>query len=207
MATVAQDSSFPAPNCKDKAAHASRTNIAAPKNVGYCPALLAMIKIGLLLLPVLALLALPAAALAQEVDPSEVFLKAYMTAQQGEKLERENQFKPALSKFRFAGSMLEELKKNHGDWQPAIVDYRSRKIAEAILRVQSKLATQSDLAATAGSPAPRTALRPRQKPLAAEPSVEIAVRHRRRPSRPMTRQPSRMRPRNCARESKRWKPN
>src|SRR5262249_51048912 len=81
--------------------------------------------------------------------PSEIFLKAYMTAQQAEKLERENQFKLALSKFRFAGSMLEELKKNHSDWQPAIVDYRGRKVAEAILRVQSKLATESDLAATA----------------------------------------------------------
>ena len=175
MATVAQDSSFPALNCKDKAAHASRTNIATPKNVGYCPALLAMIKIGLLFLPVLALLALPAAALAQEVDPSEVFLKAYMTAQQGEKLERENQFKPALSKFRFAGSMLEELKKDHGDWQPAIVDYRSRKIAQAILRVQSKLTTQGDLAATAGSPAAENSAPAPPKASAAEPSVEIAA--------------------------------
>ena len=82
-----------------------------------------MNKIGLLLLPVLALFALPLGSFAQEVDPSEAFLKAYMTAQQAEKLERENQFKPALAKFRFAGSMLEELKKNNGDWQPAIVEY------------------------------------------------------------------------------------
>ena len=107
-----------------------------------------MNKIGLLLLPVFAFFAQPLPAFAQELDPSEVFLKAYMTAQQGEKLERENQLKPALSKFRFAGSMLEELKKSHGDWQPAIVDYRGRKIGEAILRVQSKLETQKDLAAT-----------------------------------------------------------
>ena len=42
-----------------------------------------MNKIGLLLLPVLALFALPLGSFAQEVDPSEVFLKAYMTAQQG----------------------------------------------------------------------------------------------------------------------------
>jgi Flp pilus assembly protein TadD/predicted nucleic acid-binding Zn-ribbon protein len=108
-----------------------------------------MNKIGLLLLPVFAFFALPLGSFAQEVDPSEVFLKAYMTAQQAEKLERENQLKPALAKFRFAGSMLEELKKNNGDWQPAIVEYRSRKIGEAILRVQSKFETQTDLAATA----------------------------------------------------------
>ena len=175
MATVAQDSSFPAHNCKDKAAHAPRTNIATPRNVGYCPTLLAMIKIGLLFLPALAFLALPAAALAQHADPSEVFLKAYMTAQQGEKLERENQFTPALSKFRFAGSLLEELKRNNGDWQPAIVDYRSRKIAQAILRVQSKLATQSDLAATAGSPVPESKAPALPKASPAEPNVEVAV--------------------------------
>jgi tetratricopeptide (TPR) repeat protein len=108
-----------------------------------------MNKIGPLLLPLFAFFALPLGSFAQEVDPSEVFLKAYMTAQQAEKLERENQLKPALAKFRFAGSMLEELKKNNGDWQPAIVEYRSRKIGEAILRVQSKIETQTDLATTA----------------------------------------------------------
>src|SRR5213082_1854133 len=33
---------------------------------------------------------------AESDDPSETFLKAFMTAQQGEKLEHENQFKAAL---------------------------------------------------------------------------------------------------------------
>ena len=132
-----------------------------------------MNKIGLLLLPVLALFALPLGSFAQEVDPSEAFLKAYMTAQQAEKLERENQLKPALAKFRFAGSMLEELKKNNGDWQPAIVEYRSRKIGEAILRVQSKIETQTDLAATA-QPGP-TEIEETSPPNVAssEPIVEI----------------------------------
>ena len=132
-----------------------------------------MNKIGLLLLPVFALFALPLGSFAQEADPSEAFLKAYMTAQQAEKLERDNQLKPALAKFRFAGSMLEELKKNNGDWQPAIVGYRSRKIGEAILRVQSKIETQTDLAATA-QPQPtesEEAASPNVAP--SEPIVEI----------------------------------
>lgn len=134
--------------------------------------LFAMNKIGLLLLPVFAFVALPLVAWAYETDPSEVFLKAYMSAQQAEKLERENQLKPALSKFRFAGSMLEELKKTNSDWQPAIVDYRERKIGEAILRVQSKIETQTDLAASAEPPAGEgEAPLPNAGP--AEPSVEI----------------------------------
>ncbi|HEX5176667.1 MAG TPA: tetratricopeptide repeat protein [Chthoniobacteraceae bacterium] len=132
-----------------------------------------MNRIGLLLLPVFALFALPLGSFAQEVDPSEAFLKAYMTAQQAEKLERENQFKPALAKFRFAGSMLEELKKNNGEWQPAIVEYRSRKIAEAILRVQSKIETQTDLAATAQSPPTEKDEAVPPDVVASEPIVEI----------------------------------
>src|SRR5712671_4697347 len=66
---------------------------------------------------------------AESDDPSETFLKAYMTAQQGEKHEHENQFKAALAKYRFAGSLLEELRKTHGEWQTTIVEYRSRKVA------------------------------------------------------------------------------
>src|SRR5438270_11693788 len=49
-------------------------------------------------------LLLEPAARAQSDDPSETFLKAYMTAQQGEKLERDNQFGPAPAKYRLAGS-------------------------------------------------------------------------------------------------------
>jgi Flp pilus assembly protein TadD/predicted nucleic acid-binding Zn-ribbon protein len=135
-----------------------------------------MNKIGLLLLPVFASLALPLDSIAEEVDPSEIFLKAYMTAQHAEKLERENQLKPALAKFRFAGSMLEELKKNNGDWQPAIVEYRGRKIGEAILRVQSKIDTQSDLAASTQAPPAETDEAASSNVVSAEPSVEIGPR-------------------------------
>src|SRR5207244_11985971 len=103
-----------------------------------------MKRIGSILFTGLFFLALNQFA-AQRDDPSEVFLKAYMTAQQGEKLEHDNQFKAALAKYRFAGSLLEDLRKNHADWQPAIVEYRSRKVAENILRVQGKASTQEDL--------------------------------------------------------------
>src|SRR5436190_961049 len=111
-----------------------------------------MKKIGLILLVGFSFALAPGRLAAQSDDPSEVFLKAYMTSQQGEKLEHDNQLQAALSKFRFAGSLLEELKKTHGDWQPAIVDYRSRKTSENIPRVQGKLGTQKDLAATSNPP-------------------------------------------------------
>src|SRR4029077_4002502 len=94
-----------------------------------------------------------AAVIAQGDDPSEIFLKAYLSAQQGEKLERENRFKTALAKYRFAGSLIETLRRSHADWQPAIVESRGRKISEGILRIQERTTRQSALSASS-SPLP-----------------------------------------------------
>src|SRR5947208_6892093 len=135
-----------------------------------------MKKIGLILFAGVCLSPAPARLSAQSDDPSEVFLKAYMTSQQGEKLEHDNQLPAALAKFRFAGSLLEELRKTHPDWQTAIVDYRSRKIGENIVRVQGKLGTQKDLAATSTAPPPSSSVPALpQKPGPPEPSVEVAA--------------------------------
>jgi Flp pilus assembly protein TadD len=88
-------------------------------------------------------------AVAQQDDPSEIFLNAYLSAQQGEKLERQDRFKTALAKYRFAGSLIEELRKSHSQWQPAVVEYRGRKISEAILRLQERITRQTNLNASA----------------------------------------------------------
>ena len=132
-----------------------------------------MKRIGPILLAGFLVFLCPFSTRGQTDDPSEVFLKAYMTAQQGEKLEHENQFKAALAKYRFAGSLLEELRKRHADWQPAIVDYRSRKVSESILRVQGKASTQEDVAA-GPAPLPDNAPIVPSNPGAIEPSVEVA---------------------------------
>src|SRR6476620_11414989 len=92
-------------------------------------------------------------AIAQQDDPSEIFLKAYLSAQEGEKLERQDRFKTALAKYRFAGSLIEELRKSQAQWQPAVVEYRGRKISEAILRLQERITKQTQLNASA-SPLP-----------------------------------------------------
>src|SRR6266513_5127283 len=122
-----------------------------------------MIKTASILLAAFALgLAVPPLP-AQSDDPSETFLKAYMTAQQGEKLEHENQFGAALAKYRFAGTLLEQLRKAHPDWQPAIVEYRGRKVSESILRVQDKGSTQENVSAPE-QPAENVAVAPQSSP-------------------------------------------
>src|SRR5438132_12538199 len=108
-----------------------------------------MKKIGSILLAAVVFCLASPLLTAESDDPSETFLKAYMTAQQGEKLEHENQFKAALAKYRFAGSLIEQLRKAHSDWQPAHLEYRGRQVSESILRVQDKASTQESINAPA----------------------------------------------------------
>src|SRR5207248_1666204 len=110
---------------------------------------LSMRRIGSILLLALAFGLASPCLQAQSDDPSETFLKAYMTSQQGEKLEHENQFKAALTKYRFAGTLLDQLRKAHPEWQPAIVEYRGRKVSESILRVQDKAGVQENVTSAA----------------------------------------------------------
>ena len=108
-----------------------------------------MRRVGLALVAALFFLLLILPLSAQQDDPSEIFLKAYLSAQQGEKLEHENRLKTSLAKFRFAGSLIEELRRSHPDWQPAIVEYRGRKIGEGILRIQERISRKNELSAAA----------------------------------------------------------
>lgn len=72
-------------------------------------------------------------------DPSEAFLNAYMSAQQAEKLEREQRFGDALAKYRYAGTLLDQLHERHPQWQALIVEYRKKKTSESITRMEGKI--------------------------------------------------------------------
>jgi myosin heavy subunit len=113
----------------------------------------------------------------QESDPSDIFLKAYLSAQQGEKLEHEDRFKAALAKFRFAGSLIEELRRSHSDWQPAIVEYRGRKIGEGILRIQERISRHNELNAAA-SPLPEVVPSLPENEAWSEPGPEVVAPQR-----------------------------
>lgn len=110
----------------------------------------------------------------QQDDPSDIFLKAYLSAQQGEKLEHQNRFKTALAKYRFAGSLIEELRKSHAGWQPAVVEYRGRKISEGILRLQERMTRQTELNANA-SPLPEIAPAAPESDAWSEPGPEVVA--------------------------------
>src|ERR1700758_2658006 len=107
-------------------------------------------------------------------DPSEIFLKAYLSGQQGENLERENRFNTALAKYRFAGSLIETLRRSHPTWQPAIVEYRGRKISEGILRIQERTTRQNALT-DSSSPLPEV-VAAQLGEITAQPSADPAIK-------------------------------
>ena len=88
-------------------------------------------------------LALAPLGRAESGDPGEVFLSAYMSAQQAEKLESQGSFKAALTKYRFAGSVLDQLQQRSPDWNPLVLEFRKKKVADAIQKLEEKIALEA----------------------------------------------------------------
>lgn len=87
-------------------------------------------------------LALAPATRAQSSDPGQIFLSAFMSSEEAEKLEAQGSFRPALAKFRYAGSIIDQLQQRNPDWQPHVIAFRKKKIADAIQRLESRIALE-----------------------------------------------------------------
>jgi Flp pilus assembly protein TadD/uncharacterized coiled-coil DUF342 family protein len=72
-------------------------------------------------------------------DSARAFFSAYQEYQRAERFEREGQTAEAVAKFRFVVSQLSQMKEQHPDWQPLVVDFRLRKAQEAIVRLEGTL--------------------------------------------------------------------
>jgi len=93
-------------------------------------------------------------------DPSQQFLNAYESFQQGESLERDGNTAEALSKYRYAESLLVAISKNDPSWQMPVIEYRLKKTREALERLQgqgSQDETVTSPPASGGSSAPDAA--------------------------------------------------
>ncbi len=88
------------------------------------------------LLPFFTFLCLGLIGFAGVADPSDQFLNAYQSFQQGEKLERQGSNDEALKKYQFAASLLQEISKNDPSWQKPVVEYRLKKTLESVDRLQ-----------------------------------------------------------------------
>ena len=67
-------------------------------------------------------------------DPGTIYLEAYLQVEDAEKLEKESKFNEALRKYTDAKNILDHIAREHCGWKPEVLDYRRRKVNEAIDR-------------------------------------------------------------------------
>ncbi len=106
-------------------------------------------------LPILLLL-LSSAIPLMAGDPSEQFLNAYQSYQQGEKLERGGNNEEALAKYRFAESLLTEVSRNDPTWQKPVVEYRLKKTRDNIERLQGGASSSAPASIAGGGDEAKT---------------------------------------------------
>ena len=90
---------------------------------------------GLLLL-VISILSIP---IASAQDPGTIYLEAYLQVEDAEKLEKESKFSEALRKYSDAKNILDNIARDHRGWRPEVLDYRRRKVNEAIDRCRKSV--------------------------------------------------------------------
>lgn len=72
-------------------------------------------------------------------DPGTIYLEAYLQVEDAEKLEKESKFNEALRKYTDAKNILDNIAREHRGWRPEVLDYRRRKVNEAIDRCKKVL--------------------------------------------------------------------
>ena len=106
-------------------------------------------------------------------DPSDQFLSAYQSCQEGETLERSGNTSDALNKYRFAESLLLAISKSDPSWQKPVIEYRLKKTRESIDRLQGTATDAGNPDATlATPPVADTTPAPASKPEEAQGSKE-----------------------------------
>ncbi|MEC8659560.1 MAG: tetratricopeptide repeat protein [Verrucomicrobiota bacterium] len=93
-------------------------------------------KIFGLLLLLISILSTP---IASAQDPGTIYLEAYLQVEDAEKLEKESKFSEALRKYSDAKNILDNIARDHRGWRPEVLDYRRRKVNEAIDRCRKSV--------------------------------------------------------------------
>ena len=93
-------------------------------------------KIFGLLLLVISILSIP---IASAQDPGTIYLEAYLQVEDAEKLEKESKFSEALRKYSDAKNILDNIARDNRGWRPEVLDYRRRKVNEAIDRCRKSV--------------------------------------------------------------------
>ncbi len=103
---------------------------------------------------------------AAEFNPDAVYLKAYMTILDAEKLEGKQDFAAAFEKYRAASDLFEAVATSAPNWQTAIVGVRRGLVRKKMEEVQLRERNRRT-----GTEAPET--RPPAAPLPLDPTSQI----------------------------------
>ena len=104
---------------------------------------LSALKVPVLRIPVIiAAICLYGIATAYSQDPGTIYLEAYLQVEDAEKLEQSGNFAAALRKFNDAKSILDNIAREHRGWRPEVLNYRRRKVNEAINRCRTNLPSE-----------------------------------------------------------------
>src|SRR5580700_11084779 len=121
-------------------------------------------------------------------DPGDKFLEAYFLIQEGDAAERQSDWPKADAKYRGAREILDQIKLAPPDWNPHIIEFRTKYIDEHLADLQPKLAapapsapppvtppeTPAPATPQAVTPAPVAAAPPAPTPAPAAPSAPEA---------------------------------
>ena len=110
------------------------------------------------------LLALLSPLLAQ-VSPQDQFLQLYFSLQEAERLEQNGQLATARDRYKDVADKLDNLKKDHPEWEPGIVNFRIKFVADKI----AELTDKSDANPSASTP-PATPPPPGSTPMSPTPA-------------------------------------
>ena len=85
---------------------------------------------------VIGLLAAPLAVADERDEPGDMFVRVYVLKQETEKMAaRDATAEELKAKYKEAAEILAAIKAKYPTWQPLIVDFRQRQIAEALKKL------------------------------------------------------------------------
>ena len=129
----------------------------------------------LMLCLLLAVSCLVAPLLRAAPDPADRFLDAYFLIQEGDTAEKAGDWAKADAKYKGALDVLTEIKKNNPDWNPHIIEFRTKYCADHLTEIATKMpaapAPEKPVVPKPPSPEPE---KPTPEPVPPTPSAEEA---------------------------------
>ena len=76
---------------------------------------------------------------AQQIDPSDLWFRAYVLMKEGEELEREKKALASYNKFVESKSLFDAVAREYPEFNPSIVRYRRRELGDKLLTLKNVL--------------------------------------------------------------------